>query len=843
MPRTTKPKYGSRLFTICCLGVASSAYAAPPATDAPHQFRIESQELRSALDAFSEQSQLQLFYSTELVEDRKTSGVNGTLNAWDALKMLLKDSGLQYRVIDNNTITLERPTQGSLTTETLLAAAGEFVLADAEPEEEPYTGPVEQEDLTVSGGNWNTYIIPNATAGTKTNTPIMETPLNIQVISKQVLDDQQVISLDQSLRNVSGITSNSGDTINLGFSGITQNITIRGFASETFLRNGFRLQQGSGLREMANVESVEVLKGSAAILYGLVEPGGIVNVTTKQPLAAPYYAVQQQFGSYDLYRTTIDATGPLTDDDTLLYRANLSYQNSGSFRDFVEGEKVFFAPVLQWNISDQTRATLELEYSHNDQTIDIPYIPVINGEFLEIPRSRSYIEPISNGINDTIFVGLNWSHDFNENWTIKHNFALNQSSNDISAIVPSSLFSSPSPDLIPRGWVMGDREDNTYSTSLDLTGHFNTFGLKHTLLLGGDYYRVDNAHHVRNSGTFSLIDTFNPIHPGINPPAFTAPFRREAFSRIKTDQFGLYLQDQIELPYHLFVTGGFRYQYLHQSTDYTVVGRGPFLTPSLTADEVTPRVGVLWQPQSWLSFYGNYVESFGANNTNYLIYPGTAAPPTTSQQWEVGIKTELFGGRLRATLAYFDLTKQNIVTPDPDPAHNGFGILTGEVNTRGPELDIQGEILPGWNVIATYAYTDARTTKSSLPPSGYFSLPAGSRFWEVPRNTASVWSTYDFQDETLRGLKIGAGVTLRDGQVIRNTFQRIPGYGVVDLLAAYSLKVGESKITAQLNVNNLLDKNYLTNVVVPGFPISGFDSGYVNFGQPRTFMGSIKIEF
>lgn len=830
------------------------ADAMPQQLTDERDYQIASQPLADALKAFSTVNGLQLFYPADLVEGQVAPALTGRFTAQQGLKRLLQNTQLIYRVKNSGTITLERRSETTLDADTLISASDHFQFAAAEPEEEPYTGPVEQIDMTVQGMEVG-YNALNASTATKTDTPIMETPLNIQVISKQVLDDQQIINLEDSLKNVSGVTSSSGDTVNLGFSGITQNITIRGFASETFLRNGFRLQQGAGLREMANVESVELLKGSAAILYGLVEPGGIVNVTTKKPLATPYYAVQQQFGSYDLYRTTIDATGPLTDDDTLLYRANLSYQNNNSFRDFVEGEKVFFAPVLQWNISDQTRAMLELEYNHNDQTVDIPYIPVINGEFLDIPRSRSYIEPMSNGVNDTIFVGLNWSHDFNEDWTIKHNFAFNQSSNDISAIFPASLFLTlfdpnliNDPQLIPRGWSVADREDTTYSTNLDLTGHFETFGLKHTLLLGGDYYRIDNSYHIRTSGAFSQIDTFNPIHPGITPPAFTTPLSREAFNRIKTDQFGLYLQDQIELPYHLFVTGGFRYQYLHQSTDFTVVGRNPFSPPSLTADEVTPRVGVLWQAQDWLSIYGNYTESFGANNTNLAIGPGKAAPPTTSQQWEVGVKTEFFDGRLRATLAYFDLTKQNIVTADPTRPNSNFGILTGEVNSYGPELDIQGEILPGWNVIGTYSYIDARTTKNALPPSGFFAQPAGSRFWGVPRNTASVWSTYEFQDETLRGLMLGGGVTLRDSQVIANTSQSIPGYGVVDLLASYTLKVGKSKVTAQFNVNNLLDKTYLTGATVPGFPVANasgteFDSGYVNYGQPRTFMGSIKVEF
>ncbi len=161
--------------------------------------------------------------------------------------------------------------------------------------------------------------------------------------------------------------------------GNSQSITMRGFASEVFFRNGFRLQEGAATRQMANVESVEVLKGPAAVLYGLVEPGGMVNVTTKQPLATPYYTAQQQSGPYSTYRSTFDATGPITTDDTLLYRLNLSYQNASSFRDLVKSDSVFVAPVVRWNISPRTQLTFEFEYNHNNLPMDSQFLPNYNG--------------------------------------------------------------------------------------------------------------------------------------------------------------------------------------------------------------------------------------------------------------------------------------------------------------------------------------------------------------------------------------------------------------------------------------------------------------------------------
>lgn len=258
---------------------------------------------------------------------------------------------------------------------------------------------------------------------------------------------------------------------------------------------------------MANVESVEVLKGPAAILYGLVEPGGMVNVITKQPQAMPYYGFNQQFGSYDLYRITIDATGPLTQNKDLLYRVNMSYQNSGSFRDLVNTEDVFLAPVLKWNISPKTQVTFEMEYDHKHQGTDPGFVPFFDGQPFNMPRSRNYAE-YSPATTEMIFGGLNWSHQFNEDCAIKHRFSVNQSSltspfftrpivAGTKAFIQSVFGDDPNLNLLPDDLVVlrsrnfNTPQNNTYSTNLDLIGHFDTTGLKHTLLLGGDYYRLD----------------------------------------------------------------------------------------------------------------------------------------------------------------------------------------------------------------------------------------------------------------------------------------------------------------------------------------------------------------
>ena len=387
---------------------------------------------------------------------------------------------------------------------------------------------------------------------------------------------------------------------------------------------------------------------------------------------------------------------------------------------------------------------------------------------------------------------------------------------------------------------------------MDLTGHFNTLGLKHTLLLGGDYYRLNNNNRNDTSSGYSIIDPYNPVHPSGLPFVFGAD--NVTGTQQQTDQFGLYGQDQIKLPYDLHVTGGLRYQYIHQNTISTqadVISN----TLAQTQDAVTPRVGILWHPQSWVSLYANYAESFGANSGIVWGAGNQFKPvaPTSASQYEGGVKTEFFDGRLRATLAYFDLTKTNIATGDPVLAHdcgNGQGscaLAIGAVRSRGPELDIQGEILPGWNAIATYANIDIFVTKTNANNDPLGNINVGDRMINVPRNTGSFWSTYELQDADLKGLKFGGGVTVRDGQVCFSgtplTLPQIhvPGYATLGLMTAYSRNFGKSKVTVQFNIDNLLDQRYYS-AIGQGTNGGGNYAGIASYGAPRTAMGSISIQ-
>ncbi|MBY6243605.1 TonB-dependent siderophore receptor [Methylosinus sp. Sm6] len=718
-------------------------------------------------------------------------------------------------------------------------------------------------DAGAGAGASTAYAVSETSTATKLRTPIMETPLNIQVVPRQVLIDRQVTTIDEALNNISGVTVGAGGAFAYGEA--YSNVFLRGFRTTTRLRNGFRIDAAGGntglsLQQFANVQSIEVLKGPAAILYGALEPGGVVNVVTNRPQETPQYSVQQQFGSYALYRTTASATGPASPDKSLLYRMDMSYENAGSFVDFGYKRNLFFAPVLEWNIDPRTRVTLELQYQDSHFGQIWGFTPLLYGRPLRTERSLNYSER-SPYQEETFFSALSWSHEFDNGWSIRQQFSMNRDRLNAAGIQPGSIgvlttapgfgeFVLPSPtgSLVDRAAAPTSSRSDIYAAITDVTGHFVTGTLEHSLLVGGDYYRT----HHRGGFGFTLqnswIDLNNPGHPG-TPFGAAVPAYGSAG---QTDSIGFYVQDQIKLPLGLEVLGGARYQNVNQRNQFTEPTC--FLTGTcaldhlttrrgLTAQAVTPRVGLLWRPEQWISVYGNYTEGFSPNS-GIVTLDQTLVAPSQGNQWEGGVKIELFEGRLRATGAYYHLVKTNIPI---QIAGTQFFVVAGEARSQGPELDIQGEILPGWKAIATYANTDVIYTRSDASRDPVH--PAGKRFEMTPRNTASLWSTYEFQHEALRGLKVGAGYTYRGPQLPWNFSGKdiqtpdLPGYGTVDVMAAYEFKLDDTKVIAQLNVKNLFDRHYYSEAEVLQAPTLPYDWQKRVFGAPRVFMGSLRAEF
>ena len=732
------------------------------------------------------------------------------------------------------------------------------------------------------------YTYENATTATKTNTPVMETPANVQTVTQQVLKDQQTTNVGQALQFVSSVITTTGPT---GNANPFSQIAIRGFTTNYIYRDGFRLDLGnasqtgsgfiigaSGASQLANVQSLEVLKGAAAVLYGLSEPGGLLNIVTKQPLDQPFYEVNQQVGSLAEYRTTLDATGPLTSDKAWLYRINMSYENNGapfgSFIDNTHAENIFLAPVLKWNMDNDTWVKLEGQYLKNTQSGTFETTPAFNGSYITIPRWLNAYGVWQPGTNENIFAALTWAHNFDKDWSIKQLLAFNRYESDGVGrggdIVDNFgfpnvangyyLFQGPfTSPVYDRQLTSNLYSTQTMATEVDVTGHIDTWGAEHTLLLGGDFYNTLNWNHYLQSPINSPQSVIYPVNPGL---PFLGPLIPTGEFTTPQDTGGLYAQDQIKLPYDLLFLTSVRYQYFRQ-------GGGLFGYPSFATNllattpynpyskgnaqqYVTPRYALLWRPFPWVSAYISYAEGFSENTG--IVFPGNAAPPTGARDAEAGLKFEFFDGKVHATVDYYNLTKTNITEPDISPNNCGGGpgtcsIVVGDARSKGPELDIQGEIYPGLKLILNYTNESVLVTKTYL---GDQSRLLGQPLPGVPRNLATGSMIYEFQDGIFKDLKLGAtyhyygAARVSDGTGYNLGYltPSLAGYGIVDVLADYPFYYEGWKLDAGVNIHNLFDRTYYTGAYYTA-PLVGLAGSFSRraYGDNFSVLGHLTAQW
>jgi iron complex outermembrane receptor protein len=819
----------------------------PSANSESRNYNITAQPLYSALSALAEQSGVQFVYNSELVRGIESSGVSGQYSLETALKRVLTGSGISYRFNSGNTVTLHK--SAALEPQSAATMPAVTVLGTALYD---VTDPYDK-----------SYSVTNSSTATKTDTPIMETPVSIQVVPRAVMNDQKSVTIKDALENISSVRPQPTLGNDVGF-------LVRGFRQPKFFRNGL-VANGTNANfpsyfDTANLERLEVLKGPASVLFGRIEPGGLINLTTKRPLETPYVSVEQQFGSYDFYRTQWDATGPATKDGKLLYRFNGSQLNSNSYRDFIFKDRTMADGSITWRPTDATDFTVEVEGIDQDYQADFG-IPVIGKRPAAIPVSRSLNDP-NDPVDRASKVNLNTelTHRFNESWTF-HNRFLMQNTNSretfVNPIFNASALNEATGEM-QRNIFSQSQNSESFATNIDLVGKFRLGSTHHEILIGYDYLRSFTQYNTQGfydtADPTLNINIYNPSPSyGIAPEIFrntlstTESFDIGSnFSVFKDQWHGAYFQDHITLWDKLHIVGGGRY-------DWTETGRASkesFLAAENAVENsslglmrkdqgFSPRLGILYQPMDWLSVYGNWTTSFGANNG--ISASGASFDPQMGEQFETGFKTDWFNSRLSATVAYYHLSKENLLTPDLSTSDINDSVAIGKQRSQGLELNISGRLTDELDVIANYAYSDARiisdkrtltTIAGNSIPNGY----QGNRMPNVPEHSGSMWLKYDIkQNPTLAGLSFGIGAyaaSTREGDN-ENSFQ-LPGYVRLDAFTAYQWKVGNSKLTAQFNIRNLLDKTYYESTD-PNLNTSPRTGVYP--GSPLFMMGSIRFEY
>ena len=660
------------------------------------------------------------------------------------------------------------------------------------------------------------YTLEDATTATKTDTPIEEIPQSIEVIDRDVIDDQRAERLQDIVNNISGMVPGNGGLVPF---------LVRGFRAE-ILKDGLNYTSSVFLNmfieELTNIERVEILKGPSSVLYGNTATGGLINLVTKNPLPDFNAYAEGTIGNYNFYRGEVDISTPINKDKSLLFRIISSYLNSDSFRDFIYSEQVVAAPVMSWQINPGMKLTLKGEYQYIDQPNDFGIVAVGNKP-ADIPRSRNLAEPTDKTTLKSYLGSATLETTISNNVALQN--ILRYYSNHGNTFDHEGIGLLEDNRTLLRIIFNSIIKDYIITSQNNLVVNFQSGFIDHKLLFGAEYmwdYLDDKVKFIPST----TIDIFDPVYGSseiVNPNEI--PF---LVRRVKTNDLGFYIQDQLSIADKFFILAGLRYDFIYQKfDDNTITPDNSFVEFNNELNEFSPRIGILYEPFKGIAIYGNYSRSFNLLLVNSFRPEGAVLNPEKSDQYEGGVKLDLWGGRLSTTAALFKIIKKNALTPDPlNPI---FAIQVNKERSQGFEFDLTAQPFNGLNIIASYAFIDAEVVNDDLFPSGN-ELPA------VPRNSGSVWSTYKIYDGVLNGFGLGAGLIAvgnREGDLL-NTFT-LGSFIRVDTALYYEREVqGLGLIQASVNFKNITDEKYIVTSdsrvnLVPGAPFGVLANLKVSF--------------
>jgi iron complex outermembrane receptor protein len=762
------------------LGVAQAAEAQQQS--AVFNFALAAKPLPQALSDFTRVTGISVVYTDEAPYAIKAPAITGQMSATQAIQRLLGNSGFTFRQIDARTLALEPlPTDGALN----LGAT-------------TINGAAQASD-TIS------YQPPPTSSVMRSKALLLETPQTVNVVPAQVLRDQKPRNLDDALANISGITQSNtlGSTMDA--------VMLRGFGGNrngSIMQDGMPVIQGRALNSTA--ERVEVLKGPASLLYGIQDPGGVINIVSKKPELTQSTALTARGSTFGDGKNgsggNLDTTGPIGDNG-LAYRLILDHEDEDYWRNFGTHRESLVAPSLAW-YGENT--TLLFAYEHREFLSPVDRGTAINPltkHPLDIPATRRLDEPFNNMEGRSDLYHVEADHQLNDDWKAHFGYSWNRETYDASQVRTVSI--DPVKGTITRSMdgTQGALSTDRFMT-VSLEGQVDVAGMRHDLVFGADddYNKMYRADLIRQA---SVVKTFNYNNPVYGQEV--AGSKVSASDSAQTDILrsdSLFAQDSIHLTDQWILVGGARFQTFDE---YAGRGRPFTANTNNNGQKFVPRAGLVYRYTDELSFYGSYTESFKPNSTiaplsNKMVLDGSIAPEE-SKSWELGGKLDL-PGRITASAALFNIEKRNVLQSVGDGLTAVYSVA-GKVRSRGLEMDISGQLTDQWSLIGSYAYTDAEVTEDP----NY----KGNRLQNVAKNTGSLSAVYDFG--TIVGgdqLRLGAGaryVGERAGDA-PNSFD-LPGYTVADAFATYDTKIDGQKVEFQVNVKNLFNRVYYPAAVSP----------------------------
>lgn len=655
--------------------------------------------------------------------------------------------------------------------------------------------------------------------------PVMDLPQSVAIIGHEVLEDQQAQRLSDVVKNVNGIYMASMRA------GTQETFNARGygFSSTNMFKNGARVNSGA-MPEMSSLERVEVLKGSAAILYGNVSPGAVMNMVTKQPKFNFGGEVNLRAGSYGLLKPAFDVYGPLS--SKVAYRVNGTFETADSYRDQVHSKRYYVNPSLLFKLSDRTELLVQADYLKHDFTPDFGIGTNNDTTILKVPRNTFYGAPWQYAHTQQTTTSANIKHQLGRNWTLNGIISYSKYQRDYYSLERIQARA----DTLNRTLGRNATNEDYYSAQLDITGKVKTGILEHTILAGvdGDRYLTGTYAYGlpsinKTAGIYDVINVFDPTKytRRTDMPVDTL----KGLTNTPVNRFGAYVQDLISISEKLKVLAGVRFSYLQTESPTTYDFKGGKKTTAARYDHAfSPRFGIVYKPIATTAIFASYSTSFTPNSGTDI--DTVNLPPSIIGQYEVGVKNDFFNGRLSVNVTAYRIRNNNYAQTAPfdingkPNSNTAFKTLIGETLSQGVELDIAGHPLPGLDLIAGYSYNSMTIEKTNGLKG---SSVEGERLVGNPNHTANASAFYTLQETKLKGLKVGVGYyylgqrfagwnnTVGQTQTY-NRLISVPGFSTLDLSAGYSFQrfAVMAKVSNVTNTYNYyVHENYSINPIPP----------------------------
>ena len=788
--------------TAICVLATTSAVAA----SATQRYAIAPGPLDNALSQFASTANVILSFSPQQTAQLRTPGLAGSYSIEQGFSILLQGSGLQA----------------------VPQAAGSYILQ-----------PVPDTDsLVLSATNINAtqpnemnldyaadvgYNAKNSRVGTKTSTPLSETPRSVSVVTSQRIKDQKSQTLTDVLGYVPGIFAPpfaAGDSLagDLFF--------IRGFNATDYgyglLRDGLRVQGNryDTSTEPYGLERVEIFRGPSSLLYGENAPGGLVNLVSKRPTAAPQGEVQLSYGSNNRRQLGVDVSGPLNDSGNILGRVVMLGRNADTQTDHVPDDRLYIAPSLTLNFDDFNTLTLLANYQkdHTNMELGLPAAgTLLNNPNGKLSKDTMLGDPNWNTFErETWSTGYEFTHSFNDDWQFRQNSRYMQSRITRHETWPGNLNDAGFGTRLNVTAYDRFNKSMVYSLDNQLEGKFQVGEMENTVLFGGSFDRT-SFNQDWNAGFVGPIDIFNPVYlrDPLTPIAVQNTLLEQ---RMK----GVYAQIQSKYDHWLFLLGG-RQDWVDSDFRDKVASASNI---SSEDKKFTYQGGVMYQFDNGLTPYVSYSTAFVP--VQQISNSGAPLDPITSSQYEVGLKYEPIGWDTAITASVYDLRKKDDTYFD---ATTSTYRQVGESRSKGVELELNSNLTPNLNVTAAYTYTDARITKDAAT-----SLVKDRQMTGVPRNQASVWAKYRFLESSLKGLYVGGGVRYFDSAFSYTSpslYGKLDAGDVTLVDAAIGYQI-DRNWTVDVNAKNLFDKEYVSGCN---------DAGRCYWGESRTLLGSVSYNW